>query len=286
MSVPRIIPSNRTLLAATLAQHAATALPVDAHLRKLFASPTEALNLIGATGDGPASTMVHWSQSPFLGGEQGLQNFDCLRLVWGDSHMAAVAIVACTAPAYAPNVCLEEYSRRNLLTHQLVTGWTAEIIARHCDLDTTTAFLCGALHDVGLLALERMARSRFTRVLQTLDPLTPTISIERQQYGCDHAAIGAELLRLWGASERICDAVQWHHQPLGAEAVESQQLAGVVALSNFLVSRLGKSSLGVHNLQPPPDDVFAGLKIGYRALSEVVDELVRWMPKSERFIAA
>lgn len=271
-------PSNRRVTAITLAQYAASALQPPPVLRRLFTQPIEMLDLLeGATSE-PLHTLLRWSQSKLLGGEHGLKSLDCARMVWGDQRTASLAVCACTMSLYHPDTQFDSYRRFHLAVHQLTVAWAAEAIGRRAGVDSAKAFLVAAVHDIGFLALEKLARPRFVQVLERLDRVTPTTVIERETFNCDHAMVGGELLRQWGAPDDVCEAVQWHHQPLGASD-EVRPLASVVSLANYLVTRLGRSSLGVQNVPPPADDAFEQLGLGFRDLSDLVDHLTRTIPE-------
>ncbi len=285
MTVQAAPSNNRRLIAATLAEYGASALPIAPQLRRLFSQPEEMLNWLERTTSPLKSTLVFWGRSPLLCGDHPVDNFGLLRAMWGEGRTAACAIQVCLARLYQPDWRLYQYSRGQLFRHQFAVAWAAGLIARYCRVDEDVAFLCGAVHDIGYIALDRLARSRFAEVLEQLDEYRATTSIEREQYGCDHAQVGAELLRRWGASELVCDVVCCHHCPGLAATLESRRLAGVVALANFLVSRMGRSALGVHNLRPPTDEILMSLGLGYRALSELVNELVRILPESDQLAA-
>jgi hypothetical protein len=152
---------------------------------------------------------------------------------------------------------------RQLWSHGLTVGLTTELIARLCDAgDASEAFLAGALHDIGLLALQRLLPESFVDLLEDVDPLTSTWRSERRRWGWDHQQLGAELLRLWRLPEAVRDAARYHHLPLQMPINRPHaRLVWCVAMANYLCSRAGRSSLGVHNVPPPPDDVFAQLSI-------------------------
>jgi len=48
-------------------------------------------------------------------------------------------------------------------------------------------------------------------------------------FGCDHAEIGAEILSEWNFSDRLIEAVRFHHQPERADGA----LAALTYLAEF-----------------------------------------------------
>lgn len=152
---------------------------------------------------------------------------------------------------------------KSLWRHSFAVGLVSELLVRLCDAgEASDAFLAGSLHDIGLLALQAVVPERFAEVMDDVDSLTPTCRSERRLLGWDHQRFGAELLRLWGLPPVARDAARYHHQPLQLPPGRAHaRVVRCVAMANYLCSRAGCASLGVHNVAPPPDDVFAQLSI-------------------------
>jgi HD-like signal output (HDOD) protein len=283
MSTLVTLPQNRRVTAVTLAQYASKTLVQESLIRRLFQYPKDTLDQLCLSHGDPAKTLLRWSHSPLLGGEEGLQTFDCARFVWGDEQTAALAIAATSLGFYQPDAEIYSYRRSDLVLHQFATACACDMLAGRCQLNRAQAFLAGAMHDIGLLIFEKLARSRFCFVLSELDVLTTTSSVEFSQFGCDHASVGAELLRLLGANEEICEAIRWHHQPMSAP-MRHQKLAAILSLANFLASRLGHTSLGVNNCPAPLNEALAVIGLRYRELAETVQRLVTIFPQVEQLL--
>lgn len=70
------------------------------------------------------------------------------------------------------------------------------------------------LHDLGKLVLLASKGNDYADLLgQSLDSNTPSWRLEKENYGCDHAAVGGFLFSMWGLPEVIVRAVTWHHEP-------------------------------------------------------------------------
>lgn len=70
------------------------------------------------------------------------------------------------------------------------------------------------LHDLGKLVLLAAKGNDYADLMgQSVDSNTPCWKLERENYGCDHAAVGGFLFAMWGLPEAIVRAVTWHHQP-------------------------------------------------------------------------
>ncbi|MBC2607401.1 HDOD domain-containing protein [Pelagicoccus albus] len=70
------------------------------------------------------------------------------------------------------------------------------------------------LHDLGKLVLLASKGNDYADLMgQSVDSNTPCWMLERENYGCDHAAVGGFLFAMWGLPEVIVRSVTWHHQP-------------------------------------------------------------------------
>lgn len=84
--------------------------------------------------------------------------------------------------------------------------------------------------------------------------------------------LGAFIARQTNFPESVIDAIEYHHEPKNYTGPHSD-LVNIVATANYMASREGMSSLGVHNVAPPPDVVYAGLGLQATQLAEIWDEL-------------
>lgn len=110
--------------------------------------------------------------------------------------------------------------RARLNTRALLTSQRAIEIARRHGASAgvrNAAGLAGLLHDIGRLVL----------ALETDEPCRVSYTDSRkygvelcreedERFGAHHGWVGAYLLKLWGFSLDIVDAVAWHHHPGGA----------------------------------------------------------------------
>lgn len=172
------------------------------------------------------------------------------------------------------------YSREGLWKHLVAVATTSRLVSLVCGRAAPDeAFMAGLLHDLGLVLIDLNLRTHFCRVLQRLDRHKETVDIERKILTFDHTEIGEFVAGHWNFSEAVTASIRHHHQP--------QQYAGpardviyVVAISNYLCSRYGYTSLGVRNLVPPPDDVYAGLGLDETDLRIIWDELELTLQKA------
>lgn len=114
------------------------------------------------------------------------------------------------------------------------------LIARELDVHfgrkyPDTAFLCGLVHNIGLLVMYRripvLAREVDLLIQANRTAEVDEASIEQQVIGFDHFQLGAELCRLWKLPEVVIDSIRLHRYPdhVGSHA----QIATLVRLANY-----------------------------------------------------
>jgi HD-like signal output (HDOD) protein len=165
------------------------------------------------------------------------------------------------------------YKRENLWAHSVGVAVAARLVARVCGRGAPDeAYIAGLLHDLGLILLDQTLRRHFYKVLDALDPSTPTHIVENRVLSFDHALLGGFVARKWNFPDPVADAITFHHQPW-CYTGPHKELVHVVSVANYLCSRTGLTSLGVHNVAAPPDEVYAGLGLDQVTLAIIWEEL-------------
>ena len=168
--------------------------------------------------------------------------------------------------------------------HSLYCATAAQSLAtsvRACPGESL--FTCGLLHDIGHLVMFNQAPNRCRKALQlsldTNDGLTPFLS-EREVFGFDHAAVGAELARQWQLPDNLRKCIEFHHEPFAEEEIPDSVLVVHAANSIAVLAELDSLELA----DAPPMDVRVTSKFGLDADSiativaesqEAVSDLLR-----------
>ena len=146
-------------------------------------------------------------------------------------------------------------STRPLLRHSLEAAELAHhLAARAPAIDREEAFLCGLLHDIGKLLLDRLNLFDSARMQGLLDHGCPPVYAENLLIGCDHGAAGADIAAHWKLPGRHVEAIRYHHRP---EAVASP----MAHLLHLVEWRLG-------HLEDPPSPHRVGLSMGSMGITE------------------
>ena len=131
------------------------------------------------------------------------------------------------------------FSPVRLWLHSAASGICGKMIAeRIFAINGDDAFLCGILHDIGLIVELETSEARFFELMDRLAATGPTIvDLERELFATDHGEIGALLAREWQIAEPVAAAIADHHRT--DLVVPPQSPAGILQMSEYLVHQLG-----------------------------------------------
>ncbi len=131
----------------------------------------------------------------------------------------------------------------NFWRHSLYCAFLCQIIAPQCKADKGLAYLCGLLHNFGLLLVGHLFPSEFNELnnLRDANPEASMQSLEQQVFGqggdevlaVGHGAIGGILHKLWQLPDPVVKAAGVH-QHLGYHG-EHENYVLMVQLANALL---------------------------------------------------
>ncbi|HTN33463.1 MAG TPA: HDOD domain-containing protein [Marinobacter sp.] len=135
----------------------------------------------------------------------------------------------------------------NFWRHSLYCAFICQVVAQQCKADKGLAYLCGLLHNFGLLLVGHLFPSEFEELnnLREINPESSMHSLEQQVFGSGgdevlavgHGAIGGILHRLWQLPDPVVKAAGVH-QHLGYRG-EHENYVLMVQLANALLKSRG-----------------------------------------------
>lgn len=122
-----------------------------------------------------------------------------------------------------------------LWQHSIETGRIAKAIAAASSVpvEVDDVFICGLLHDIGKIVLEREFPNEYADIaeIQTTTG-QQTNEVELDLLSTTHEEVGAWLLDRWQLPHLLVEAVRWHHDPDNAE--RAPVVAKVLKLADAL----------------------------------------------------
>jgi len=130
-------------------------------------------------------------------------------------------------------------SRQRLWMHSAATGLCSKMMAeRIFSRNGDTLYLCGLLHDIGLIVELQVRPRELAAALEAWDPEGESLVLGEQRHlGTDHCQIGYLLARKWQLTDEVAETIRDHHQE-GDDIVPDSQI-GILQLAEHFVSRLG-----------------------------------------------
>lgn len=174
--------------------------------------------------------------SPFYGRAQQVSSVRNAVMTLGASKVKALALSLSLydlSNKIGTRIDLKDFWR-----HSLNVACVAELIANRVAPNLAEeAFICGSIHDIGMLVLDSFYPREYGKVLQSVASGEDMVSIEKQVLEIDHAAAGEMLGRIWNFPDRYCVAMARHHDifSLNDNTVESR-LPQIVNLADKLAT--------------------------------------------------
>lgn len=199
-------------------------------------------------------------------------------------RQVAICITVATSLINAVEKAGGQLDYRELWRHSVITGAIAKHLARMSGYpDPEEAFTAGLLHDMGKFVLEVYAPQGYARLVADRQARGCALcTLEQEQFGFDHAALGAAFAEAWRFPPVLVRAFAGHHaQILGRARARHEQAAALVALSDYLANTFEptRSDLGfdpalvdaalLHEVAGIPVELVAGDR---EALNDAVEK--------------
>ena len=220
-----------------------------------------------------AASVLRRANSAFFGGRHKVSDLRAAITMLGFREIRSLCLTIFVSRMFDRPGKYRDYTRENLWRHCMATAIVARKIARVTELlPPDEAYVAGLLHHVGTILLDQHLRGQFCELIEKLDEATPTHLIEREIFSFDQGQLAEFVLTRWNFPEAICEAVRYYRYPeiyTGPHRV----LVATVSLANYLCSRAGWTSLGIHNIASPRDETYSSLGLEQHVVSVIWDEL-------------
>jgi putative nucleotidyltransferase with HDIG domain len=210
-----------------------------ARLRAVLSSDNDSLQAAGeviAQDPGMTAKILQLVHSSFFGPPRQVCDPAKAAISLGRDTLATLAgstDVFCEMPETQVARC----GLQGFWSHSHLTASFAQQIARCEGLDghMVEEVRIGAfLHDIGQLLLASHDPQCFLRTREAAQGnRLAAYRLEEDEFGANHAKVGAYLLGLWGLPSSVVDVVAWHHQAEDYTGAHGQPLIIVCAANYF-----------------------------------------------------
>ncbi|MDZ7642508.1 MAG: HDOD domain-containing protein [Desulfurivibrio sp.] len=177
--------------------------------------------------------------SPYFGLPRKVSSLQEALVLLGHDTLRDIIITSSSARFYQGAVGDGyELAQGELWRHSVAVGILAkQLVAKIEEVDSSTAFTAGLLHDIGKCFLSTFVADDFARIMEKVArERCPFIEAEKELLGINHAELGGVILKRWDFPEDVQQAVRDHHD---SEALTKEPLTALVALANALVISMG-----------------------------------------------
>ena len=187
--------------------------------------------------------LLRGANSPYYGLRQKVNSISRAVVVIGINNLRNMIVTEGLKEIFKDKKSENVFSRSRLWLHcSAVSICSQMIMERIFGLNGEDAFLCGILHDIGMIVEDQTAPDLFYKVCNTYDVNSkPITDYEKEIVGTDHCEIGHLLAKDWQLPIEVQEGIQRHHKTL--DHVSPSSLTGVIQLSEYIVTRLDYTAI-------------------------------------------
>jgi putative nucleotidyltransferase with HDIG domain len=185
------------------------------------------------------SRLLRMVNSPYYGVRENITSIARAIVFIGMKNLRNIVVIEGVKGVVGKDSGQGEFSRRRLWLHSIAVSICSQmIVERIFGVRGEDAFLCGILHDIGLIVEDQTAPDLFARTREAFFAESRSLPVlEREIIGTDHCEVGALLVQDWKLPEEVREGIQRHHA--FDRATTPNSMAGAIQLSEFFAGKLG-----------------------------------------------
>ena len=187
--------------------------------------------------------LLQLANSPYYGLMQKVDSISRAVAFIGMKNLYNLAVTDALKNIFSAKATRSDvYSREQLWMHCAAVSICAKALAeRVFGINGDDAYLCGILHDFGLIVEEQVVEKDFLAACDAREDNDLLVDVERRYLNTDHCEIGFLLTQEWNMPLPLQEAIRDHHTLL--DEVEPESLAGILQISEYLTSQLGYTAI-------------------------------------------
>ncbi len=180
--------------------------------------------------------------SPYFGLRQRVDSISRAVVFIGLKGLRRMVVTEALREVFSGGEDYQVFSRKNLWVHSAGVAICSQMISeRIFGIQGDNAYLCGILHDVGLIVEDQVDHHHFVEVCKSLGAQDSLPDVERSFMGTDHCSVGSVLAEDWKIPHEVRSAIRRHHRSM--EDVEPSSLTGIIQMAEYLVSKMNYPAL-------------------------------------------
>ncbi|BDD86412.1 HDOD domain-containing protein [Desulfofustis limnaeus] len=180
--------------------------------------------------------------SPYYGLSQHIDSIGRAVALVGMKNLYTIAVTDALKHLFEEAATPSIFSRQKLWLHCAAVSICSQMLAeRLFGIKGDDAYLCGILHDFGLIVEEQAAEEAFLQICQAYRESGDLPEQEQAVLNTDHSEIGFLITSQWGISLPIRTAIRDHHRLV--HDIDPTSLTGILQLAEYLTGQLGYTVL-------------------------------------------
>ena len=187
--------------------------------------------------------LLRMVNSPYYGLRQKVDSISRAVVYIGMKNLRNMLVIEALKEIFKNGKEEGVFSRSKLWLHCAAVSICGQMITeRIFQQKGEDAFLCGILHDIGLILEDQMEHALFAQSLDAWQADDRSlIECEREIIGTDHCALGFGLAKDWKFSLEVQETIKLHHD--SRKEVDPSSLLGIIQISEYIVSKLNYAEL-------------------------------------------
>lgn len=180
--------------------------------------------------------------SPYYGLAQTVDSIGRAVAFLGMKNLYNLVVTDALKNIYASKETGTNFSKEKLWIHSAAVSICSKMVAeRIFGVNGDNAFLCGILHDFGLLVEQQIEPTKFSDISSKVTSSSQLVDLERETFSIDHCDIGLEMTLNWNMPSSIQEAIRDHH--LISDEIEPESLTGIIQIAEYISSQLEYQTL-------------------------------------------
>ena len=182
--------------------------------------------------------LLRMVNSPYYGLREKVDSISRAVVYIGMKNLRNMVVLEALKGIVKKSTNEEIFSRSQLWLHSAAVGICSQMISERIFTQKgEDAFLCGILHDIGIILEDQVEPTLFAQACTTWQSNSkPFIEYERAIIGTDHCALGHMLAQDWKFPIEIQRAIR-HHHDLPPD-ISPSSLIGIIHVSEYFASKL------------------------------------------------
>lgn len=176
--------------------------------------------------------------SPYYGLRQRVDNISRAVVFVGMKNLRNLVVTTALKSVFKKNPSAEMFSRSKLWFHSVGVSICGQMISERIFRRAgDDVYLCGILHDIGLIVEDQVAQDLFFEACKTSRSDTKSFAEgEREIIGADHCEVGHLLACEWNLPVEVQEGILFHHNT--DDKISPDNTAGIIQVADYMVSRL------------------------------------------------